>query len=59
MLQAGVNAKVVSVRLGHASVKTTLDIYAEVLPAMDAEAADRFEAHVWNGLAADGLGRNT
>jgi integrase len=55
MLQAGVNAKVVSVRLGHASVKTTLDIYAEVLPAMDEEAADRFEELVWNGVMTDSL----
>jgi integrase len=47
MLQAGVNAKVVAARLGHASVQTTLDIYAEVLPAMDEEAASRFEDHVW------------
>lgn len=47
MLQAGVSAKVVSARLGHASVKTTLDLYAEVLPAMDQDAADRFESLVW------------
>ena len=47
LLQAGVSPKVVSARLGHASVKTTLDIYAEVLPAMDEDAAADFEAHVW------------
>jgi integrase len=47
MLQAGVNPKVVSTRLGHASVQTTLDIYAEVLPAMDEDAAARFESLVW------------
>jgi len=47
MLQAGVSPKIVSTRLGHASVKTTLDIYAEVLPAMDADAASRFESLVW------------
>jgi integrase len=54
MLQAGVNPKVLSVRLGHASVKTTLDIYADVLPAMDEEAARRFEALVWSGEASAG-----
>ena len=48
MLQAGVNPKVVSTRLGHASVQTTLDIYAEVLPAMDEDAAARFESLVWS-----------
>ena len=47
LLQAGISPKVVSARLGHASVKTTLDVYAEVLPAMDADAAAHFEAHVW------------
>jgi integrase len=49
MLQAGVNPKVLSARLGHASVKTTLDIYADVLPAMDEEAALMFEKLVWSG----------
>ena len=47
MLQAGVSPKVVSERLGHASVKTTLDLYAEVLPPMDQDAAERFESLVW------------
>lgn len=47
MLQAGVPVKVVSERLGHASVQLTLDVYAHVLPAMDADAVDRFAAHAW------------
>ena len=34
--------KVVSERLGHATIAMTLDVYAHVLPAMDREAADRF-----------------
>lgn len=49
MLQAGVPVKVVSERLGHASVQLTLDVYARVLPAMDADAVDRFAAHAWGG----------
>lgn len=52
LLQAGVSPHVVSTRLGHASITTTLDLYAEVLPAMDEDAATRFEQHVW-GAAAD------
>ena len=44
LLQAGVPVKVVSERLGHATVALTLDIYAHVLPAMDADAAERFGA---------------
>lgn len=47
LLEAGVSPQVVSARLGHSNIQTTLDIYAEVLPAMDEEAAGRFEAHVW------------
>lgn len=47
LLQAGVPVKVVSERLGHAQISLTLDIYAHVLPAMDAEAADRFASAVF------------
>ena len=39
-LKAGVPAKVMSERLGHATVAFTLDTYAHVLPGMDADAAD-------------------
>lgn len=42
LLQAGVPVKVVSERLGHATVALTLDTYAHVLPAMDLDAAERF-----------------
>ncbi len=37
-------AKVVSERLGHASIQITLDTYSHVLPSMDRDAADRLEA---------------
>ena len=47
LLQAGVPIKVVSERLGHAQISLTLDIYAHVLPAMDADAAHRFAAAVF------------
>jgi integrase len=47
MLQAGVPAKVVSERLGHASVRMTLDVYAHVLPVMDSEAVERFTELVY------------
>ena len=42
LLRAGVNAKVVSERLGHSSVAFTLDTYAHVLPGMQPEAAQMF-----------------
>ena len=44
LLRAGVNPKVVSERLGHASVATTLSLYAAVLPDMQTEAATRVDA---------------
>jgi integrase len=42
LLGDGVPVKVVSERLGHANIQTTLDRYAHVLPAMDADAVARF-----------------
>lgn len=38
LLKNGVNAKVVSQRLGHSSVNVTLNIYAHVLDDMEIEA---------------------
>lgn len=43
MLLQGVHPKVVSERLGHASVGITLDTYSHVLPAMQAEATRAFD----------------
>ena len=43
LLLAGVHPKVVSERLGHASVGITLDIYSHVIPGMQAEAARAFD----------------
>ena len=40
-LAAGIPAKVVSERLGHAQVSITLDTYSHVLPSLDESAADR------------------
>ena len=39
LLQAGVPAQVVSARLGHSDVQTTLSTYAHVMPTSDALAA--------------------
>ncbi len=43
LLSAGENVKVVSERLGHASIKVTLDTYAHVLPSMQKAAADKLQ----------------
>ena len=42
LLQAGVPPKVVSERLGHASVAFTMQVYAHVIPGMQADAAAAF-----------------
>jgi hypothetical protein len=38
-LQAGIHPKVVSERLGHATISITLDTYSHAIPAMQEEAA--------------------
>jgi integrase len=44
LLLAGVNPKVVSERLGHASVEITLDIYSHLLPTIQEAAIAKLEA---------------
>ena len=44
MLTLGVHPKIVSERLGHASIGITLDTYSHVLPSMQAQAVDAFDA---------------
>jgi integrase len=43
-VREGVNVKVVSEMLGHASITITLNIYAHVLPDMQDSAANAMEA---------------
>ena len=43
-LAAGVPAKVVSERLGHANIAIMLDTYSHVLPALQEDAADKIAA---------------
>ncbi|MGG3889601.1 tyrosine-type recombinase/integrase [Metabacillus fastidiosus] len=43
LLAQGVAAKVISERLGHSNIKTTLDIYSHVLPNMQEEAANQID----------------
>jgi integrase len=44
LLVAGVHPKVVSERLGHATVSITLDTYSHVLPNMQKEASEKLDA---------------
>jgi integrase len=48
MLQQGENIKLISERLGHSSVKITLDIYSHVLPNMQKEASKRLASQLFN-----------
>ena len=48
-LQAGIHPKVVSERLGHATIAITLDTYSHAIPAMQEEAAERIAELVLAG----------
>ena len=50
LLRAGINAKVVSERAGHANVAITLSLYAHTLPNMQAEAAAKVDAALAGAL---------
>ena len=50
LLSAGENAKVVSERLGHSSVKMTLDTYSHVLPDMQQSATDKLETMLYRKI---------
>jgi len=43
MLKSGVHPKIVSERLGHASVGFTLDTYSHVVPGLQEAAAEKFD----------------
>jgi integrase len=47
LLSAGENPKIVAERLGHTSVKMTLDTYSHVLPDMQQTATDKLEAMLY------------
>lgn len=49
MLSKGVHPKIVSERLGHASIGITLDTYSHVLPSMQQDAADAFD-EIFSGV---------
>lgn len=43
LIANNVHAKVISARLGHTKISTTMDIYGHVLPATDKEASDSLD----------------
>ncbi len=48
LLQAGINPKVVSERLGHSTIVLTLDVYSHVLPSMQIDATEKLERIIFN-----------
>ncbi len=46
LLEAGVDITVVSKHLGHASVKTTANLYAHITERLQTTAAERFGAYI-------------
>jgi integrase len=47
LLQDGLNPKIVSERLGHASIVLTLDTYSHVLPDMQSEAPESLQGRFY------------
>jgi integrase len=43
LIAQGEHPKVIQGRLGHASIRTTLDVYGHLLEGLDEAAADRLE----------------
>ncbi|TQK74067.1 hypothetical protein FB479_102707 [Brevibacillus sp. AG162] len=48
LIMHGVNAKIVSERLGHSKVQMTLDAYSHLLPNVQADVFDRFESSLFD-----------
>ncbi|WP_242066164.1 site-specific integrase [Brevibacillus laterosporus] len=44
LINQGVHAKIISERLGHASISTTMNIYGHALQSADKEASNKFES---------------
>ena len=49
MLKQGIHPKIVQERLGHASIRITLDTYSHVAPGLQQAAANRFDDIITQG----------
>lgn len=52
LIREGVHPKVIQIRLGHASIKTTLDTYGALFEGLDEAVADVLD-EVFSGSPAD------
>jgi hypothetical protein len=57
MIAAGVNAKALSVYMGHASVTITFDLYGHLMPGNEQEAARLLDAYLRRSTRAAGKAR--
>jgi len=58
MMIQGVHPKIVSERLGHSTIRITMDTYSHVVPGLQKEAASQFDAALENAVRkTDGFGR--
>lgn len=53
MIAVGVNAKALSVFMGHSSIKVTFDLHGHLMPGTEAEAAALPDAFGDRGLCPD------
>nr|WP_280789124.1 tyrosine-type recombinase/integrase [Paenibacillus sp. PastF-3] len=51
LINQGVHARIISERLGHESITTTMNIYGHALRSADQTAADKFESSLKNKTA--------
>ncbi|MEH7574157.1 site-specific integrase, partial [Cytobacillus firmus] len=49
LIKNGISHKVVSTRLGHSNVKTTLEVYSHILPSMETEAVNTLNNILFKG----------
>jgi Phage integrase family len=59
MIAAGVNAKALSVYMGHASVTIRFDLYGHLMPGNEQEAARLLDAYLQRSTRAAGKPRET
>jgi integrase len=58
LLQAGVHPKVVQERLGHSSIRVTLDTYSHVIGGLQEAAAQRFDDFISARVAETNASKN-
>ena len=53
LIAAGQHPKIIQERLGHASIRTTLDIYGHLIEGLDEAAADALDEAIRTGRVGD------